>query len=612
MAAQWALRYGATVTTGGVEFRVWAPRLRSLQVLIREEAPRIVPLVAEGNGDFAAVVEHLHAGVDYLFVTDEGRELPDPVSRWQPHGVHGASRVVDAAGFPWSDHGWAGIPLKDYIFYELHTGTFTPEGTFEGIAGRLPYLRDLGVTAIEVMPVAEFPGSHDWGYDGVGLFAPQSTYGGPDGLKALVDACHRQGMAVVLDVVYNHLGPEGNYLEEFAPFFTDEYKTPWGRAINYDGAESDGVQRHFINNALYWLTEYHIDGLRLDAIHGIFDFGAHHILQEIGEAFHGEAKRLGRQAWVIAESDLNDPRVIRPASCGYGLDAQWNDDFHHALHTALTKDMRGYFADFQGLPSLAKALNEGYVYRGQYSAYRKRRHGASSADRPGEQFVVFTQNHDQVANALSGSRASSLLSADRQRLAAAVLICSPFLPLFFMGQEYSETAGFYYFTDYGDPVLAEAVRQGRKQEAGAFLADGEFLDPQDAATFLRSKLNWQLLEERPNAGMLAWYRELLSVRRQNACLSNCRKDLTETESDFEEWLVLKRSDPSGSAALLMCNFSERSKPIPIRAPEGHWRRRLWSSATQYGGSGVEPTACLSSGDHTVEIEGHSAALYLLE
>jgi maltooligosyltrehalose trehalohydrolase len=294
------------------------------------------------------------------------------------------------------------------------------------------------------------------------------------------------------------------------------------------------------------------------------------------------------------------------------LDAQWNDDFHHSLHTALVRDERGYFADYHGIPSLANAFRDGYVYEGQFSAYRGRRHGASSVDRPGEQFVVFTQNHDQVANAFSGSRASLLLSAEQQRLAAAVLICCPFLPLLFMGQEYSETAGFYYFTDYGDPVLAEAVRQGRKQEAGAFLADGEFLDPQGAATFLRSKLNWRLLEESLHAGMLAWYRDLLEVRKQNPCLSNCRKDLTKTESDLQGWLVLKRDDPSGSAALLVCNFSDSLKSIPVAAPAGHWRRRLWSGATLYGGSGAEPAACLSGDSDAVEIEGHGAALYLLE
>lgn len=611
----WALRFGANVTPSGIAFRVWAPRLESVQLFLCEDPPRILPMRPENDGEFAVFVPALRPGADYMFLTANGRRLPDPVSRWQPHGVHGPSCVVDAEAFSWLDQDWSGIPLKEFLIYELHTGAFSRDGTFTSIIARLPYLRDLGVTAIELMPVAEFPGRRNWGYDGVGVYAPQSSYGGPRGLKTLVDACHRQGMAVVLDVVYNHLGPEGNYLGEFAPFFTDVYRTPWGQAINYDGPESDGVRRFFIDNALYWLTEYHIDALRLDAIHGIFDFSAHHILQELTDAFHATAARLRRSAWVIAESDLNDPRVIRPPeSGGFGMDAQWSDDFHHSLHTVLTHDARGYFADFRGLPSLCKAIRSGFVYEGQYSAYRKRRHGASSEDRPGEQFVVFTENHDQVANSMAGKRNSELYSAEEQRVAAALLLCSPFLPLLFMGQEYGETAGFYYFTDHGDPGLIEAVREGRRQETSAFFADGEFIDPQDTASFERSKLNWSLLEQHPHDGMFAWYRDLLAIRKQTPCLRNCRKDLTTVESGAPGWLTIERSDPSGSRALLICNFAKDAQAVPLPARGGRWSRRLWSGDPQYARISTPEPSPFAAADSvaSLDLAGLTAALYILD
>ena len=608
----WSLRFGATVEASGVQFRVWAPQLRSVQVVIHEDLSRVLAMRPDDDGEFAAFAEDLRAGAGYMFRTDQGRQFPDPVSRWQPEGVHGPSRVVDPAAFPWSDRGWRGIPLEDYVIYELHTGTFTPEGTFESVISKLPYLRELGVTAIELMPVAEFPGRRNWGYDGVALFAPQSTYGGPAGLKTLIDSCHREGLAFVLDVVYNHLGPEGNYLAEFGPFFTDSYRTPWGDAINYDSAESDGVRRYFVDNALYWLTEYHVDALRLDAIHGIFDFSARHILQELAEAFHKQAECLGRRAWLIAESDLNDARVIKaPAQGGCGVDAQWLDDFHHSLHTSLTGDTRGYFADFDGVPSLRKAITNGFVYEGQRSVYRRRRHGSTSTDRPGRQFVAFTQNHDQIGNALQGNRSSKLLSLAQQKLAAAVLFFSPYIPMLFMGQEYGETAGFHYFTDHGDPALAEAVREGRRKEMSAFLPGSEFADPQDAGTFERSKLNWNLCDEAPHSCLLAWHRDWIAMRKQQAPLNNCRKDLVRTEWDRQgQCLIMERRDPAGPRALLVCNFSgeARSAQVPFR--DVPWSLGLWSGAARYGPETPEPAAAIpmdASGE--IKMAACSAALY---
>lgn len=609
----WSLRFGARVEPSGVRFRLWAPRFEQMQIVICENQPRLLPMQAEDGGEFSAFVNGLRDGADYAFETGQGRRFPDPVSRWQPASVHGPSRVVDADAFRWSDGDWRGIPLEDYLIYELHTGTFTPEGTFEAIIPRLPYLRDLGITAIEIMPVAEFPGRRNWGYDGVGLYAPQSTYGGPSGLKALVDSCHRHGIAVVLDVVYNHLGPEGNYLSEFAPFFTTAYRTPWGDAINYDGAGSDGVRRFVVDNALYWLTEYHMDALRLDAIHGIFDFSARHILQEMSDALHAQAESLGRAAFLIAESDLNDPRIIRPPALGgYGVDAQWLDDFHHSLLTALTADSRGYLGDFDGLPSLGKALAKGFVYEGQRSAYRGRRHGAPSHDLSGRQFVAFTLNHDQVGNAHQGVRPSHLLSIEQQKLAAAVLLFAPYIPLLFMGQEYAETAPFYYFTDHGDPQLIAAVREGRRREIAEFLAGREFADPQDAATFERSKLDWSLPRQAPHCGHLAWYRDWIALRKRLAALRNCRKDLLRSECDpHNQWLAVERRDPSGERALLICNFCESAQAIPIPFRDVPWSLRLWSGDERYGPPAAPPPAAIA-GDSpgTIEIAPAGVALYI--
>lgn len=479
--------FGGRLVPEGTEFRVWAPKVTRLAVKV---GPRLYPMRRGEEDVFETTVSEPVR--DYAYVLDDAKERPDPVSRWQPYGVHGPSRIVD--DFEWTDRDWKGIPLEDYILYELHVGAFA--GSFEGVIGRLPYLRELGVTAIEIMPVAEFPGPRNWGYDGVHLYAPQSTYGGPEGLKKLVDACHRHGLAAVLDVVYNHLGPEGNYLNDYAPYFSPRYRTPWGDAVNYDGPYCDGVRRHIVDNAVYWQTEYHFDALRLDAVHGIFDFSAKHILQEIAEASAGP---------IIAESDLNDPRIL-----DYGIDAQWNDDFHHALYALLTGERHGYLADFGAIDDLKKAIEEGFVYDGRYSAYRRRRHGASSKGRPPGRFVVFLQNHDQIGNASAGRR----LTGDALRLGTQVLMFAPNLPLLFMGQEYGETAPFHYFTSHSDPALVDAVRKGRNEEFGS-----EFVDPQDPKTFEDSRLTWAVDEE-----MLRFTRDLIALRKTFSCRTSVRAD----------------------------------------------------------------------------------------
>ncbi len=576
------MRYGATPRGEGIEFRVWAPNLEKLELKLHGNSPAQVIAMTRRGEDFEMFVAGAKPGDRYSFVLDGNRELPDPVSRSQPDGVHGLSEIVDAQSFQWSDQHWKGLDLASYIVYELHVGTFTTPGTFDGVLQKLPHLLDLGITAIELMPVAEFPGSRNWGYDGVDLYAPHSAYGGPSALKRLVDACHSAGLAVILDVVYNHVGPEGNYLGEFGPYFTDRYRTPWGTAINFDGPGSDGVRTFIIENALYWLTEYHIDALRLDAIQGIFDFGAKHVLSELSDRFHERAAQLGRQAWIIAESDLNDVRVIRPHERGgLALDAQWQDEFHHALFTLLTGTRSGFLSDFGRIDQLQKAILEGFVYDGAYSAFRRRHFGSSSRDEPGYRFVTFIQNHDQVANTAEGRRLTEATSPDQHTLAAALLLCAPSLPMLFMGEEFAETAPFLYFTSHGDPELAAAVTAGRHAEHGA-----AFPDPQATPTFEQSKLTWS-----PHHQMLAFYRELIALRKKWPCLNNCRRDLTRVAVNAEcSTLSMERWDPSGSRALLICNLS----PIdaPLRLDPG-WELALSTKAQSEG-----------------FIAAHSAVLYL--
>jgi maltooligosyltrehalose trehalohydrolase len=614
----WELEMGAQrLKSGGVRFRVWSPRAKQLSVRVAGARRQLIPMRRVDGDVFEVVIPDLQAGADYTYVIDGDSSRPDPVSRWQPAGVHGPSRVLEPQAYAWADADWRGLPLQKFLIYELHVGTFTPEGTFSAIIQRLPYLKQLGITAIELMPVAEFPGGRNWGYDGVHLYAPQSTYGGPHELKRLVDACHQAGLAVVLDVVYNHLGPEGNYLADYANYFSSTYQTPWGEAINFDGPESDGVRRFFIDNALYWLTEYHVDALRLDAIHRIHDSSPRHILAEIADEFAQQAARLNRAAWLIAESDLNDVRVISPQSeCGYGFNAQWSDDFHHSLHALLTRTRRGYFADFGRLSDLRKAIASGFVNDGRKSSYRRKRHGTSSVNRPGEQFVVFIQNHDQIANSYWGQRLSALVSLEQQKLAALILLCAPNLPMLFMGEEYGETSPFYYFTSHTDALLIENVRRGRKREYAPYAQGREFADPQAPGTFERSKLNWQLLNQSPHAELLRLYRDLIALRQRTPSLANCDKERTQVEYDEErQCMSISRGDVSASEALVLCNLSASEQSMTVKLAGDEWKLALWSSDALYGGEpqGVGPPPLIGAGqtiEPTVTLSRWSAAVYL--
>jgi maltooligosyltrehalose trehalohydrolase len=607
------LELGARVVAGGVRFRVWAPSARELAVAV---GGRVVSLERGADAIFAATVPGVAAGADYRFVIDGVKERPDPVSRWQPHGVHGASRVVDPGAYRWSDVGWRGVPLADHVIYELHVGTFTPAGTFAAAIDKLRHLVALGVTAVELMPVAEFPGGRNWGYDGVHLFAPQSTYGGPDGLRALVDACHAEGLAVILDVVYNHLGPEGNYLGEYAPFFTDRYITPWGTAINVDGPDSDGVRRHIVTNAIAWLDEYHIDGLRLDAVHGIFDSSALHVLAELASAVRAACP--DRHAHLVAESDLNDVRVIRPLGRGgHGVDAQWSDDFHHALRAVLAGDTRGYFADFGEVAQLGKAITESFVYDGVHSRHRRRRHGSSATEDPGYRFVVYIQNHDQIANGSQGRRLTELVGDRAHAVAAALLVTAPSLPMLFMGEEWAERAPFLYFVSHTDPALVAAVREGRRRELAdlAALADlGELADPAAEATFQACKLDWAKAETGAHARMLALYRDLIALRRRLPALANCRKDLTRIKGSEDRWIVIERGDPGGQVVLVACNLGNVAVDVPCGGPPGAYRLVLATDDARYAGAGapaVAPVAFELAGDPvSIAMPPCTARLYL--
>jgi len=613
----WRLDIGATVLDQGkIGFRVWAPKVRKLSVrLISQSGTRDLSMERDEGGYFSVTTDDAAPGDLYFYVLENDTERPDPASRFQPRGVHGPSQVIDPAEFQWADDRWKGLSLKDYIFYELHVGAFTEEGTFESVIPCLDYLKGLGITAIELMPVAQFPGTRNWGYDGVHPFAPQNSYGGVHGLKQLVNECHKKGIAVILDVVYNHLGPEGNYLNSFGYYFTDKYRTPWGEAINFDGPYSDNVRRFFIDNALYWITEYHIDALRIDAIHGIFDFSARHFLEELGEAVHREAEMLGRKIYVIPESDLNDVRVINPWEIGgYGLDAQWNDDFHHALHTLLTGEEKGYYRDFGKISHLEKAFREGFVYSGQYSEFRKRRHGSSSKERPADQFIVFSQNHDQVGNRMAGDRLSQTASFEKLKLAAGVVLLSPYIPLLFMGEEYGETAPFQYFVSHSDEGLIDAVRKGRREEFASFNWEGDVPDPQDETTFLISKINRGLHMQGGHNTLFRFYQKLIKSRKEISPLKHFSKENLEVTGIEKERILLARRWFGSEKIFCLYNFSEREMKIDLPLPGGRWIRIIDSASKEWGGPGSLSEDVVESGPPGIPllINAYSFVVYRLE
>ena len=553
-----------------------------------------MPMRPAQRGYHQVVVDDCQPGSLYFYRLEDDKERPDPASHFQPQGVHGPSQVTEPQ-FEWTDSGWFGLPLENFVVYELHVGTFTSAGTFDAIIPHLSRLKELGITAVELMPVAQFPGARNWGYDGVYPFAVQDSYGGATGLKRLVNACHNHRLAVILDVVYNHLGPEGNYLADFGPYFTERYKTPWGLALNFDGPHSDEVRDFFIQNALYWTEEFHIDALRLDAVHAILDHSPRPFLEELSEEVHRQAKRLNRQVYLMPESASNDARLIRSRELGgYGLDAQWNDDLHHSLHVLLTGERTAYYADYGRIEHLVKAFREGFTYSGEYSSYRRRRHGSSSRDIPAHRFVVFAQNHDQVGNRMGGERLSQLVSLESLKLAAGIILLSPFVPLLFMGEEYGEKAPFQYFTSHADSNLIEAVRRGRREEFAAFQWRGELPDPHDEATFLRAKLNHQLREQGEHKVLVEFYKELIRLRKTLPALALLSKEHIEvTGYEKEKALVVRRS--SGDDEVFTAfHFGAGEVSLSILLPAGRWRKLLDSQDKKWQGNGSSVPDLLNS------------------
>jgi maltooligosyltrehalose trehalohydrolase len=539
--------------------RVWAPIARKVELDLGTDRISMTP--ADG-GWWTVDTLFARPGADYAFVIDDADLLlPDPRTQSQPYGINGRSRIVDHSAFTWSDAGWNAPALDSAIVYELHIGTFTRAGTFDAAIEHLDYLKTLGVTHVELMPVVEFSGDRGWGYDGVDIFAPHHAYGGPEGLKRLVNACHARGLAVLLDVVYNHFGPAGNYLPRFGPYLTHRYSTPWGDAINFDERGSDEVRRFFCDSALMWLRDYHFDGLRLDAVHAIIDTSAIHFLEQLACEVDALEKQLGRRLVLIAESDLNDSRIVRsPELGGYGIRAQWSDDFHHALHSVLTGERAGYYSDFGSIADLAKALKQAWVYDGLYSEHRGRRHGRSPVGTSGLNFLGYLQTHDQIGNRAKGERSSHLMSLGQLKIAAALIFTSPFVPMLFQGEEWAASTPFLYFAGHEDADLARAVSEGRKREFSAFGWDpNDIPDPQAPETFASSKLKWEELTQPPHREILEWHRDLIALRARTPELRDGRMDAVNVSFDEgARWLTVTRGQ-----VVVASNLSNETQFISV-------------------------------------------------
>ena len=570
-------------------FSVWAPNASRVDVVVSGERH---PMQGDERGWWRTDIS-AQPGCDYGFSLDGDEPLPDPRSAWQPAGVHGLSRLVEHSSYEWQTDSWELPDLLGSVSYELHIGTFTPGGTFDAAIDRLDHLVELGVDFVEILPVAAFPGDAGWGYDGVFPYAVQDSYGGPDGLKRFVDACHARGLGAILDVVYNHLGPDGNVLPRFGPYFTDSYATPWGQAVNFSGADSDDVRRYVLDNALMWLRDYRFDALRLDAVHAIVDTSATHVLEEMSADVQSLSSQLRRPLWLIAESDLNDPRIIaRREEGGYGIDAQWSDDFHHALHAVVTGESFGYYEDFGSLADLADALTRGFVYVGQHSTHRRRKHGRELPETiPATRLLGYVQDHDQIGNRACGDRLAALVSPELVKVAAALVLLSPFTPMLFMGEEWAASTPWQYFTDHRDPHLAESVRHGRRNEFKAFgWEPSEVPDPQDPETVQRSVLDWSELERDLHAEVLAWHRSLIALRRSRPEL----RDGSFADVEVDEaarTLVMRRG-----AVTLIANLS----PTPATLFTGATRLLLSSSSASLVGGLLtlpgESVAILDRGD----------------
>ena len=601
---------------GRIDFRVWAPRAESVEVSLVGDRKQIIPMLPTENGYFELNTAAAQINDLYYYRLNGETERPDPTSRHQPQGVHGPSQIV-RQDFDWHDANWKNHALRDYILYELHVGTFTEEGTFDAIITQLDMLFDLGVNALSLMPVAQFPGGRNWGYDGVQLYAVQNSYGGPEGLKRLVDACHQRDIAVILDVVYNHLGPEGNYLHDYAPYFTDRYRGGWGDVLNFDGEHSDHVRHFFIENAITWARDFHIDGFRLDATHALYDLSAYTFLEELGERVHEWAAANRRWVHLIAENDKSDVRLTRPREAGGdGIDAQWLDDMHHVLHVHFTGENDGYYADYGDFDQLVKVFRQGFVHSGDYSQFRKRTHGTSSLGVPGDRFVVATQTHDQVGNRMLGERLTELVDFDSLKLAAAAVIWSPYVPMLFMGEEYGETAPFQYFISHTDSGLVEAVQKGRAEEFSSFAWKGTPPDPYAVETFERSTLNHALRGTGHHRTLYEFYKALINLRKTIPALNQPDRHALDVWHDRHQQVICLQRHAAGSDALVIYNFNLQDS-VNLKPPisRGQWHKNFDSTDPQWREADESPTNATPDtidSDTTLELVAKSFVLYVKE
>ncbi|MCG6188885.1 malto-oligosyltrehalose trehalohydrolase [Maribellus maritimus] len=596
------------VQESSCEFTTWAPKANSVHLELPQKGQSIEMQPLE-SGYWTVNVKKISSGTRYKYRLNNKDSFPDPASLSQPGGVHEASEVINTKAFKWNDDKWKGIPPEDMIQYELHTGTFSSEGTFKGIQKKISYLKKLGINTIELLPVAQFSGKRNWGYDGVYPFAVQNSYGGAFELMKLVDECHQNKIAVILDVVYNHFGPEGNYVGNFGHYFSGKYSTPWGNPVNFDGPHSDQVRNFIIQNALMWCRDFHIDGLRLDAVHSIFDFGARHIMQELAENMEDLSYKTGRKHYLIAESHLNDVRYINAVSAGgYGLDAQWTDDFHHAIHTLVTGEKKGYYMDFGKPQQLSKSIKDVFVFDGQYSEFRKKSYGNSTKNNPGKQFVIFNQNHDQIGNRLRGDRLISLTDFETAKTIAGAMFVTPNIPMLFMGEEYGERNPFYYFVSHLDPKLNKLVSEGRKKEFKDFFADtSAAIAPDSRTAFNDSKLSWNIEGDAEKTAMFDFYRELIHLRKNHPVLQIPDKDnLTITEDGklfkMERWHGEKR-------LIAFMNFEDKEKSTGVQLDSKEKLQKIVdSSATKWKGPGEIAPAILVD-NQNLSIQKKSIIIY---
>ncbi len=608
-----AWEHGALLAADGksTRFRVWAPLSNTASLVLPDRDVENVPMVRQSSGYYELTLADCPAGTRYLFEIDGTTPRPDPASRWQPDGVHGPSAVLNTH-FDWTASEWTGRPLEEYVIYEFHVGTLTADGTFDAAIAELPRLKELGITAVEVMPIAEFPGDRNWGYDGVFMYAAQQSYGGLSGFQRFVDAAHKLQLAVVLDVVYNHLGPEGNYLSCFGPYFTEKYHTPWGSSLNFDGAHSDGVRDFFVGNAIFWTEHCQVDALRLDAVHAIIDESAYPFLRRLSDECHALGRHLRKPIYVIGENERNDPLFVTATEMGgVGADSQWNDDFHHALHTVLTGESHGYYKDYGKVSQLAKAYTDGFIFDGCYSTNRACHYGADSRHLDGIRFVICSQNHDQVGNRPIGERLSMILEFPQLKLAAVALLTAPAVPLIFMGEETAAKSPFLYFVSHSDPSLIDGVREGRKKEFREFFATGgDPPDPQAEKTFLQSKVKPDTSKQ--GKAITDLYTTLLRLRKEISALRPGNKRRTFAEAnDHRRTLVISRHDDE-STVLCLFNFAEAEQIVTVPAAEGEWSVLLDTDSKKYEGSGNRAASAMkSSGEMRIPMPGGSAVLLQL-